>query len=379
MSGIKKQIQDIIVDLIEIENSVDIANANKEEYRKKKYTEMVDYVKGYLDDIGMEVETITSESSPILVAKYGEPGSVVFSGHLDSLSPSADWTYTQGQISNGKIYGSGTVDMKGSVVSMIKAAEKLVERKVPFAIALTTDEEEAMTGANYLSKHEYLRKAQVIVMGEPTNMKIGVVEKGLLDLVLTIHGKSAHGSIPSMGDNAIIRALKFLKMFNNIKGTKLKNESLKGKLSINVATINGGVKHNLVPDRCDIGIEIRFPPPYSPDDIYRMVSDNLSQHKKKFSVVKKFELPSIVMDRNSPIISTMQKISNTEISEVEYTSEAVLYQKINKNILFYGCGDNEILYQPDEFIKLDDIMKTAEIYRKYAIEVYENKTKKASR
>ncbi|MCL5964120.1 MAG: M20/M25/M40 family metallo-hydrolase [Candidatus Thermoplasmatota archaeon] len=365
MVGIKRHMQDILIELIQMRSETD-----------KDKNELIDYIRGITEEIGLAIENTADSPSPVLLAHHGKEGNVVFVGHLDSHIPGDDWNYSQGQSMNGKIYGSGTIDMKGAVVSMLFAAQELVKRDIPFALSFTTDSESHMRGAEYLSKKSYLRKASSIVVGEPTDMNVGIAEKGVLDLTLSVHGKSAHGSTPYLGDNAIIKTIRMIRSIDNFKDEG--DSPLLDKISVNVATITGGTRYNMVPSRCEVGVDIRYPPPYKSDEVYNMVKNHLTKMKKKFTLAKRFELPAISINTDSEHISKMMEIAKGSLMTVEYTTEAVRYYDVNNKIVLFGCGDNEMLYQPDEYVRLEDVIKAAEIYRKFAIAMYDFKKEKSS-
>ncbi len=223
--------------------------------------EVLDYVQSFTDQIRMRNTLFGDPQAPALLAEYGQSG-VVLSGHLDTPPIGDYWSFSQSQLASGRMYGRGTADMKGTVIAMMQAAQDLVARKIPVVLALTTDEETTMQGALALAKTLPMRRAKAIVVGEPTGLKVAYAEKGVLDLAIETRGKAAHGAMPHLGENAVSKMMRILRGLEGFKG-RIAHPEL-GSVTINIGTLNGGTRINVVPNRATAEVDIRFPPPYSP-------------------------------------------------------------------------------------------------------------------
>ena len=261
----KRQMVDMLADLVKVPS---------DSFSDKQ--EILDYVQTFTDQIHMRNTLFGDATAPALLAEYGQAG-IVLSGHLDTPPIGDYWSFSQSQLASGRMYGRGAADMKGTVVAMLQAAQDLIQRKIPVALALTTDEETTMQGAIARSKPLPLRRAKAIVVGEPTGLRVAYAEKGVLDLAIETRGKAAHGAMPHLGENAISKMMRILRGLEGFKG-RIAHPEL-GSVTLNIGTFNGGNRLNVVPNKCTAEVDIRFPPPYAPDQLYKEIEDHLRRIK----------------------------------------------------------------------------------------------------
>lgn len=141
----------------------------------------------------------------------GEKPALVYNGHLDVV-PVGDtpWTYEPfgGIRSNGRLYGRGTSDMKGGLMAMVMAVDALkrsgVQLKGDLIVSGVADEETGAFGAKAWVQAGGLQGVGAIVIGEPSNLEVYIAEKGACWLEITTYGKTAHGSMPDLGINAVM-------------------------------------------------------------------------------------------------------------------------------------------------------------------------------
>ncbi|MFL6010129.1 MAG: M20 family metallopeptidase, partial [Rubrobacteraceae bacterium] len=136
----------------------------------------------------------------------GEPR-ILLHGHADVV-PGEERQFDPYEES-GELYGRGVYDMKGALAAMMYAVEDLNTFGCDATVELLVvpDEEQehgARTGAEVLIEHGHV--GDFVITGEPTDFQVGTQSKGVLDLRITLHGKSAHGSTPWLGKNAVLMA-----------------------------------------------------------------------------------------------------------------------------------------------------------------------------
>jgi succinyl-diaminopimelate desuccinylase len=225
----------------------------------------------YLRDAGIDGEVLEQDGVKSFVASFGGTGrTIVLNGHLDVVSGTP--SQFEPVESNGRLYGRGTADMKAGCVAMIEAAVALKERNPPnrIMIQLVPDEETGgARGTGYLVEQGYV--GDFVICTEPTNLAISVQSKGILVLDIEVSGRSAHGSRPWEGENAI---LKGIEAFRRIEGLPILNRSSEfyERSTANLAKISGGDIYNRVPDTCRLGIDIRYVPDLDPDEILRDIA-----------------------------------------------------------------------------------------------------------
>lgn len=201
------------------------------------------------------------EGPGFLWVQAGARPGLVLSGHLDVVPAGAGWAEDpfEGAVRDGEVVGRGAADMKGAIAAMLMAAEEA--RSGDWALALTTDEETGMAGARALAGAGALEGADLVVVGEPTDMNLGVGHRGVLWLELETKGRAAHGSTPDQGANAIHAMLRLLQ---GVEGFALpQKHALLGGSTLNLGTLRGGDAPNMVPAACTATLDLRVPPPAS--------------------------------------------------------------------------------------------------------------------
>ncbi|MCI4363787.1 MAG: M20 family metallopeptidase [Thermoplasmata archaeon] len=332
--------------------------------------EVLDYVQSFTDQIHMRNTLFGDSSAPALLAEYGQAG-VVFSGHLDTPPIGDYWSFSQSQLASGRMYGRGAADMKGTVIAMLQAAQDLVARKIPVALALTTDEETAMQGAVALSKTLPIRRAKAIVVGEPTGLRVAYAEKGVLDLAIETRGKAAHGAMPHLGENAISKMMRLLRGLEGFKG-RIAHPEL-GSVTVNVGTFNGGTRLNVVPNKCTAEVDIRFPPPYSPDQLYTEIEEHLRRIKTPFTLRRILSMPSVQIDPTLDHVRLLKEVAASETAVLVHASEAVYYTQVNPRVVIFGAGEEELSHQANEYVKVEAVARASEVFKKYALRLVQSR------
>ncbi|MCI4335532.1 MAG: M20 family metallopeptidase [Thermoplasmata archaeon] len=355
----KRQMVDMLADLVKIPSD---SLADKQE--------VLDYVQSFTDQIHMRNTLFGDSSAPALLAEYGQAG-VVFSGHLDTPPIGDYWSFSQSQLAGGRMYGRGAADMKGTVIAMLQAAQDLVARKIPVALALTTDEETTMQGAIALSKTLPLRRAKAVVVGEPTGLRVAYAEKGVLDLAIETRGKAAHGAMPHLGENAISKMMRLLRGLEGFKG-RIAHPEL-GSVTVNVGTFNGGARLNVVPNKATAEVDIRFPPPYSPDQLYAEIEEHLRRIKTPFTLRRILSMPSVQIDPTLEHVRLLKEVAASETAVLVHASEAVYYTQVNPRVVIFGAGEEELSHQANEYVKVEAVARASEVFKKYALRLVQSR------
>lgn len=223
-----------------------------------------------LEDVGF---TITyhefAERRTSLVARIGgnsEKPPLCFTGHLDTVPlGAAPWSNDPfaAETADGRLYGRGSSDMKSGVaaivIAMLELAPKL-QRSPGVVLVITAAEETGSEGAHHLAGlGQVLGQAGAMVVAEPTANYPYVGHKGTLWLQACTRGVTAHGSMPERGVNAIYKAARAIRKLEHFD-FKTKPHAVLGAPTLNVGTIHGGMNINSVPDRTEIGIDLRTVP-----------------------------------------------------------------------------------------------------------------------
>lgn len=222
-----------------------------------------------LGDLGLSSELVEPTPNRVsTISSWGEGDrTLLFNGHYDVVPvPDApDWPHPPfgGDVVDGKLYGRGSTDMKAGIAACLAAVGTLQRAGLrpngKLLMHLVADEEALGThGSRYLVEHGYCDGVTEALVGEPTDMHIVPAERGAVWLRILTQGASAHGSTPRLGRNAIEHMSKVIEAIGGMRFRKL--HEILGAPTVNIGTIRGGSKVNMVPDRCEIEIDRRTIP-----------------------------------------------------------------------------------------------------------------------
>ena len=309
---------------------------------------IITHVTELLKDLGAEISVYGLKKKPAILAEFGN-GGIIFSGHLDTVVM-GEWDFEQGEIHNGRLYGRGSADMKSGCAAMIAAAEELKD-DIPVTLALTTDEEITMHGAEEIAKAAPFETAPVVLVGEPTGLKAGIGEKGILWLRADVKGKSSHGSMPWIGENAIWKMVQHLKSVTPYTD--------KEGLTANIGMINGGTQINVTPDRCTAELDVRYPPVMRKEDVISKMEDITG-----LSLEVEYDLPPVTIDDSRVEV---QNLINLALGTCTcyYATEAVRFFHKTPTVIL-GPGEQEMAHQKNEYVEIWQVEKAVEIYTDYA-------------
>jgi len=303
---------------------------------------------------------------------------IILSGHLDVVPAGEDsqWKYPpfSAEVIDGKLYGRGACDMKGGLTMLIgtminlKKYPELLENYSIFFLG-SADEESGMTGAVSIVRKGFMKDSVLLIVGEPTNMNIGIAEKGLLWADIYVYGKAGHASTPELGINSIEGTLKIIpQLYDCLDNVK---NSVLGPSTLNIGKISGGIAHNIVPDKTILSVDYR----YIPEQDYARLNEKLKSIDAspcKTEIKITHTLPALQTDMGTPFIQNLKKINGKEIIGLPYASDAgALIQKKNPvPFVIYGPGDPGVIHKPNEYIKIEDVIKSTENLSQALIQTY---------
>ena len=378
----------------------------------RDYLLICEYLDKRLKQHGFETQLIRAQGTPGDSAKYprwnivarregtrrGE--TVHFNSHTDVVEVGAGWTFDPfgAEISDGKIYGRGTCDMKGGLAASIIAAEAFIETHADFAGAIeisgTADEESGgYGGVAYLAEQGFFNpeRVQHVIIPEPLQKdRICLGHRGGWWAEIETKGEIAHGSMPFLGDCAVRHMGAVLAEFENklfpamaARHTDMPVVPEGARSStMNINSIHGGQKENdddfdglpahCVPDSCRITIDRRFlleEPLDQVRDEVRALLEGLRETRVDFDY-ELTELNSVLpsmTDRDAPIVQTVANAIQDIMGKApEYVASPGSYDQKHidrigklKNCIAYGPGLLELAHKPDEYIGIDDMIDSA--------------------
>jgi succinyl-diaminopimelate desuccinylase len=327
------------------------------------------FVKGWLEARDVEVVGSTHNGRPVLAATVGaETGpTIVFHGHLDVV-PGHPEQFAP-RVVGDRLFGRGSYDMKGGLAGMMCAVREVATQdavRVHFVcVADEESEEEEQRGSDFLVEEGYT--GDFAVTGEPTDLHIGVEAKGVLAMRIEVAGRSAHGSTPWVGDNAVLKAID---VFRGIESLPFARESsdLFDRPSINLGRILGGDALNRVPDACAIDIDIRYLPHQDPDEILALI-----QGVPDAEVTKVFHRAPAIVERSNPFVQALGEAVATVKPGIERlsvgrhgASDAISFLDAGIPAVEFGpVGDGH--HGPEEWVSIESLG----LYRRTLVEFIE--------
>ncbi|HWT94741.1 MAG TPA: M20/M25/M40 family metallo-hydrolase [Solirubrobacteraceae bacterium] len=264
------------------------------------------FVKGWMEARDIAVAEHDFNGLPVLVAAVGPPAetnppTVVFHGHLDVVPAHPD-QFTP-RTEGDRLIGRGAYDMKGGLSAMMCALKDVAAQdRVRVVFTCVPDEESEDVERHSIDwlVREHGITGDFAITGEPTDLHIGIQAKGVLALRAAVTGKSAHGSTPWMGDNAILKAHDAFRRIETLPFSR-ESSDLFDRPSINLARINGGDAFNKVPDRCEMDVDIRYLPNQDPGAILAQIREIAD-----LEIVRCFTWPPAVVSRTNPYVVALR-------------------------------------------------------------------------
>ncbi|WP_043930917.1 M20 family metallopeptidase [Bacillus sp. EB01] len=265
--------------------------------------EAVEFCGNWLKSHGMEVNFLENNGRKMLVTEVGSGEfTLVLNGHVDIVAGKHGQFFPYE--SNGKLYGRGSADMKAGVAAMMAAIVELKQYKLGIKVQLQIVSDEETGGENcsgFLSESGY--RGDFVICGEPTGLRIAIQAKGILRTDITVPGKSAHGSRPWEGINAIEQAYEIFKQIKDLRFAKESSEYYMHP-SINLAKVAAGDAYNVVPDECTIGLDIRYLPGQNPEEILEQIKGI----SPEISVVSGWQADPINTDPKHPFLNHLDRV-----------------------------------------------------------------------
>lgn len=337
-----------------VRNLIELLNVRSDTNEGKKA--LFELVRSRLEELGLSIVVGGALDSPAMLASHGS-GGLAFAAHLDTVPAGDDWTREDGEVEAGRVYGLGAADMKGGMAAMLGAARVLKEEGLPFSLLITTDEEELMTGAEFLAKRPEVRRASGILVGEPTDLRVAWKEKGISRLTLTAHGVAAHASMPWNGDNAIMRMASLLDKLDPMLKVPVGPTD---ELTLVVSTIRGGTRNNIVPDRCDAQLNARFPYPLTAKEVRERIMRTLEG--ESYDIIMQYELPAFETSPDTPLIRELLEAGADGIFAVPYATEAAVYSTVNPLVAVCGPGSPNMAHTKDEYVERWQLERAFRLY-----------------
>ena len=343
---------------------------------------VAELLSGWLQDAGLEVELDRFAADRAnVVARWrgsgGEPA-LLFNGHLDTVPVERrQWRHDPhaAVVEGDVLHGRGTVDMKGGVAALAMACAALARAGIrlrrDLIFAGTAGEEVDCCGSQRLAAGG-LGPVGALVVGEPTSLHVVTAHKGALWLRIVTSGRAAHGSMPDQGSNAIAGMCRIIEKLQAYRPAH-RPHPLLGPPTVNLGTIRGGAKVNIVADRCVLTADLRSVPGQDHAALLRDVRELATTAAAETGVTAQVEVltdrPAIDTPVHEPLVGTALEVAAQVLGGapaprgVSYFSDAsVLTPALGVPTLIFGPGDERLAHQVDEHTTLSSVAAAARFY-----------------
>ncbi|HEY0899076.1 MAG TPA: M20 family metallo-hydrolase [Sphingobacteriaceae bacterium] len=312
-------------------------------------------IAGFLLQNGVQTERL--QNNIWARNKYFHPAkpTILLNSHHDTVKPNPGYTRDPfaPDVEDGKLYGLGSNDAGGCLVSLIATFLHFYEQEeLEYNLILAATAEEEISGINGIERLiPLLGDLEFAIVGEPTQMHLAIAEKGLMVLDCIAHGKAGHAAREE-GENAIYKALKDIEWFRSYRFPKM--SELFGPVKMSVTMINAGSQHNVVPAECKFTVDVRVTDAYRNEEVLEIIREHVECEVTPRSV----RLRSSSIAKDHPVVQRGLALGRNTYGSPTTSDQALLEIPSLK----LGPGDSARSHMADEYIYLDEIRQGIELY-----------------
>jgi putative selenium metabolism hydrolase len=325
--------------------------------------------------------------------------SFLMNGHIDHV-PVGDMVEPySGKLMDGAlfgiagevVYGRAACDMKAGVAAMVIAGAYLRDASVKLRgdlkVAAVVQEEIGGAGAiSTIDKDQFL--ADVVLIGEATNMGLTLGHRGSMQMSVVIKGRSCHASAPERGINALYKATDLMTRIRNELIPKLPEDQLYGKTSLAMTMID--VKpgaFNVIPEECRFVIDCRNTPNYPAEQLYHDLQALIKDQSAKDQEFKASVLPTSIINGSRsftgfytdpkmfPVVKEAEAAIKGTLGKAPmrktwtFATDGRFYSWLGIPVIGFGPGEERFANTEMDHVKVEDYLKTIEVYAAIAQKV----------
>lgn len=315
---------------------------------------VADFYERYMKDAGLKVNRVENNLWIGPENIDAEKPTLMLNAHMDTVKPVNGWVHDPFTPTeeDGRLIGLGSNDCGGGLVSLLAVYSQLTQKEQPYNLIYAASAEEEVSGKNGMELLlKSLPKIDVALVGEPTGMKMGVAEKGLMVLDCTAHGKAGHAA-RNEGDNAIYHALVDIDWFKTYRFAK--ESDVLGPVKMSVTMINAGTQHNVIPDQCTFVVDVRTNECYTNQQVLDEISLQVFCDVKARST----RLNSSHIDLSHPIVVKGREMGIETFGSPTLSDQALM----SFPSLKMGPGESSRSHTAEEYITKEEIESAVQTY-----------------
>ncbi|TRZ42538.1 M20 family metallo-hydrolase [Robertkochia solimangrovi] len=291
---------------------------------------------------------------------------LLLNSHHDTVKPNTAYTKDpfEPHIEDGKLYGLGSNDAGGCLVSLLATFTYYYDREdLKYNLVVVASAEEESSGPHGLnSVLKHLPEISVAIVGEPTLMNLAIAEKGLVVFDATVNGTPSHAAHPN-DDNSIYNTIKVLEWFRDYRFEKISD--VLGPVKLTVTQINAGSQHNVVPADTNLVVDVRVNDKYSNEEINEILTKEAPCTLKARSL----RLNSSAISPDHELVKAGMSLGRTTYGSPTLSDQAAL----SCQSLKLGPGDSTRSHSANEYIFVDEIKEGINLYIRILEKVIINK------
>lgn len=285
----------------------------------------------------------------------GKP-TLLLNSHIDTVKPATGWQrdpFHPGIEEDDILYGLGSNDAGGPLVSLLATFVHFYERSdLPVNLIMAATAEEEISGANGIAALlPELGQIDFAIVGEPTQMRMAIAEKGLMVIDGEARGLAGHAAREE-GVNAIYIALEDIQLIRNLELERV--SALLGKVKMSVTQIEAGKQHNVVPDSCRFVIDVRTNECYRNEEVFDLLQSKVQSELK----ARSFRLNSSGIALEHPLVQSGLQLGLPYFGSPTLSDQALMPFPSLK----IGPGDSARSHTADEYIRLSEIRAGIALY-----------------
>jgi len=338
---------------------------------------MADVVTAELTKAGLAVERYTMPDGRPNVRGFWRDSKrgrrLVLQSHADTVGVEGMSAPFEPTIRDGKMFGRGTCDTKGSMAVFLWVITRLRAQRasLPWAVEFLSvaDEERGCLGSLWLAERNIL--GEMMVIGEPTGSRVACYHRGRMTVTLVVHGQAAHASVPQAGVNAIDGMAVLLTAIRQQWQVEIAatHHPVLGHGTSAVTKICGGVRDNIIPNRCEVTFDVRTVPGTDEQALLESLRRTLteaSQGRIDFEVESCEIRGALSTEPTCELASRLLEAADRcggsrEAAQLPFLTDASSFTPKGATCVVFGPGHIEQAHRPDEYVDLDQLVLAAEI------------------
>lgn len=340
------------------------------------------FIERKMRSLGLEIKVVTfAKNRPNIIAtlkgtsRTSAKNALLLTPHIDTVPAGKGWSVDPfgGKIKNGRIYGRGATDDKGNLACAMEVMQSLVEDKVALQndviLAATVDEETGSKQGIIPLIMKGILKPKAALILDADEFSTIIAQKGLIHARIQIFGKKAHGAYNWYGVNAIEFASKVITEIKRYEFAYKKHHHLRGP-TVNIGTIKGGDKVNMVADFCEFSFDLRYVPGMDPKRILSTIKCLIKKHAKNFKViVDDLQHPYEIDPEHGLVKTYVDACKKLRCPSVLKGSEGAtvitFFQKKKIPAIATGYGSCKTAHTTDEYAHVEKLYKGAKVLEQF--------------